>query len=545
MRPPRRLTAVLLVAVALAACGEGDTIQNAGDRPEPTSAPTMGSTVAPTAPGTAVTTVPGSTPDSTPSSPPGSGPGASDPVTTATPTTAAPTTPPATVAPSTTQPTLLETLPPCPVDALDAVEGTVEITFWHGMAANLEQELAVLTDRYNASQSKVRVELQNQGGYEQVIDKYLQSGSSSRPELAQAPEYAVQEFRDTQGFIPVEACFEAAGFDRDALLPAARNAYSTEGVQWSMPFNLSNPVLFYNRATLAAAGLDPDDPPRSLEELEQASRQIVETGAASYGLVVDTNFDSGGGWYVEQWFAKAGEFYADNENGRSAPATRVLFDGPTGVNLLTYLQNLVASAGGFNVGDNASGQDAFLKIADQNAPGAMTIGTSAALGTVLAAVDAGIAPGIAREDIGVSPMPGPNGSGVVVVGGASIWISADKGDAETAAAWDYVEFLASAEVQSEWASVTGYVPIRQDAAEVEPLATTYAQDPRFKVAYDSLIETPDEPTAVGPLLGPQRAIRVLTSRALATVLGGGDPAAALSEAAAQANSLLAQYNSTR
>jgi hypothetical protein len=63
----------------------------------------------------------------------------------------------------------------------------------------------------------------------------------------------------------------------------------------------------------------------------------------------------------------------------------------------------------------------------------------------------------------------------------------------------------------------------QDAAEVEPLATTYAQDPRFKVAYDSLIETPDEPTAVGPLLGPQRAIRVLTSRALATVLGGGDP----------------------
>jgi hypothetical protein len=38
---------------------------------------------------------------------------------------------------------------------------------------------------------------------------------------------------------------------------------------------------------------------------------------------------------------------------------------------------------------------------------------------------------------------------------------------------------------------------------------------------------------------------VLTSRALATVLGGGDPATALSEAAAQANSLLAQYNSTR
>ena len=132
-----------------------------------------------------------------------------------------------------------------------------------------------------------------------------------------------------------------------------------------------------------------------------------------------------------------------------------------------------------------------------------------------------------------------------LVGGASIWIAADKGDAETAAAWDYIQYLASAEVQSEWASVTGYVPIRKDAADIDPLGTTYATDPRFAVAYDSLIGTPDVPTAVGPLLGPQREIRVLAARALATVLAGGDPATALADAAAQANALLAQYNATR
>jgi sn-glycerol 3-phosphate transport system substrate-binding protein len=537
-RSTAHLRTVVVVCVGLlAACGSGDTIQNAGNRPERTTAPV-------TAPVAITTVPPGSGPAaSVPSSsdavsptPGGSLPPRTDPVLT---------NPPVTLAPSTTQPTLLDTLPPCPVDALAAATGTVEITFWHGLTADLEKELTVLTDRYNASQSKVRVELQNQGGYEQVIDKYLQSGQGSRPELAQAPEYAVQVFRDTDSFVPVEACFEPAGFDREALLPAARNAYSTEGVQWSMPFNISNPVLFYNRKVFVAAGLDPDDPPRSLEELEQYSRQIVDSGAASYGLIVDTNFDGGGGWFVEHWFAKAGEFYADNDNGRSAPATRVLFDGPAGVELLTYLQNLVMSGGGFNVGDNPSNQDAFLKIADQNEPGAMTIGTSAALGIVLAAVEAGIAPGIAREDIGIGPMPGPDGSAVAIVGGASVWITSGKGDAETAAAWDYVQYLASAEVQSEWASVTGYVPIRHNAAEIEPLKSTYANDPRFRVAYDSLINTPDEPTAVGPLLGPQREIRVLTSRAVATVLDGGDPAAALTEAASQANTLLAQYNAAR
>jgi ABC-type glycerol-3-phosphate transport system substrate-binding protein len=171
----------------------------------------------------------------------------------------------------------------------------------------------------------------------------------------------------------------------------------------------------------------------------------------------------------------------------------------------------------------------------------MTIGTSAGLGTVLAAIAAGIAPNVAVEDLGVAPMPGPNASLTVLVGGASLWIPADKGDEKAAAAWDFIQYLASAETQSAWASATGYVPMRDDAVALDPLKSTYTNDPRFRVAYDSLVATPDEPTAVGPLLGPQRDVRVLTSRAMATVLDGGDPQAALTDAATRANQLLADY----
>ena len=46
--------------------------------------------------------------------------------------------------------------------------------------------------------------------------------------------------------------------DTAALLPSTVNAYSTGGVQWAMPFNVSNPVLYYNRKIFTAAGLDPD-----------------------------------------------------------------------------------------------------------------------------------------------------------------------------------------------------------------------------------------------------------------------------------------------
>ena len=173
-----------------------------------------------------------------------------------------------------------------------------------------------------------------------------------------------------------------------------------------MPFNVSNPVLYYNRKMFEAAGLDPDVPPVSLEDLRTMSQTIVDAGAATYGWVVDTGPDSGGGWFLEQWFGRADQLYADNGNGRLAPATQVLYDGQTGIDLLTFVQTMINDGLAVNVGDNPGGQDSFLKMIDPAAPGAMTIGTSAALGSVIAALGGGIARAH-DDDIGVGPMPGP------------------------------------------------------------------------------------------------------------------------------------------
>ena len=173
----------------------------------------------------------------------------------------------------------------------------------------------------------MHVELQNQGNYSQTIDKYAQSSQSSRPDLVVFPEYVVQRIADSDTVIPIGACLEASGFDTSTFQPSTLTAYSTGGVQWGMPFSVSNPVLYYNKNVFEDAGLDPDDPPRSLEEVRQYSQQIVDSGAASYGIAVDSGTDSGGGWFLEQWFANAGELYADNGNGRLAPATQVLYDG--------------------------------------------------------------------------------------------------------------------------------------------------------------------------------------------------------------------------
>ncbi len=485
----RRVAAFAVVGLLVAACSGGGDITESGDDD-----------------GTTTTTEPGQT--------------------------LAPTT---TVAP--------DLLPDCPTDALESATGTVELTFWTGMSGPLAEALQALTDEYNASQAKVKVSLVNDT-YEGTANNYQRASQDSRPDLVQMPEYMVQAMVDSESTVPVGKCIDSSGFDTSAFLPTALSAYSTQGVQWGMPFNISNPVLYYSKKAFAAAGLDPDKPPVSLEELREMSQTLVDSGVVKYGLALDSNFDGGGGWYIEQWFAKAQEYYVDGDNGRTNRASKVLYNNDLGVELLTFLQDMINDNLAVSVGSNESGQDDLLKLADAEAPAAMTIHTSAALRGALDVLATGIFPQLTDPDLGIGVMPGPDGAPGALIGGASLW-PVDSGDpVRIAATWDFLTFLVSAETQSQWATDTGYVPVRTDAVDVEPHKTTLATDPRFRVAFDQLEASPDALTSAGPVVGPLSEMRVVLADAIARIFEGADVKQSLDEAAEQANNLISSYNTS-
>ena len=151
--------------------------------------------------------------------------------------------------------------------------------------------------------------------------------------------------------------------------------------------------------------------------------------------------------------------------------------------------------------------------------------------------------GRTSADLGVGPMPGPGETPYVVPGGASLYIVAEKGDEKAAAAWDYIQYVTSAQSQSTWAAATGYVPIREDALELDPLKTTYddrsavrgRRTPRCSAAATTSY-------GLAPALGPVLEVRATTAGAVAAIFNGADPATSLAAAAQQSNALLADYN---
>ena len=422
----------------------------------------------------------------------------------------------------------------CPVDALDDADGPVRIQFWHAMSASLGETLQEMTDVYNQSQDAVEVELVFTGSYDETFERFrTAAGGGDVPTILQLEETRIQAMIDSEAVVPVQSCIEAADYDTSDHLQSVLDQYTVNDVLWPMPFNASNPVLYYNGRDFTEAGLDPDAPPQTLDEVLEVARRITESGAAKQGMSIELQ-----PWYVEQLFAKAGEPIVNNDNGRTERATEALLaDAAIGTEIYEWVDQLVDGGYALNVGRNPSGADHLLAIAAGNA--AMTIGTSAALGSIydVLAGDPNLA---AQVDIRVAPLPGP-GDGGVVVGGGALWLVESADDAERAAAWDYLRWLNEPEQQATWHAGTGYIPIRESAIDTPEVQALWAERPGFKVAYEQLTGSGFE--LGGPVVGGYAEFRDAIQLALEDMIESGtSPADAVAQADAASTTAIEDYN---
>ncbi len=422
----------------------------------------------------------------------------------------------------------------CPVAALDDVSAPVEITFWHSMTAANETTLNALVEEYNASQDKVRVNPVFKGGYNENLEAYRAAArSDDLPNLVQLEETAIQQLVDSETAIPAAACIEASGFDTSDILQRVLEQFTVEDTLWPMPFNTSNPVLYYNKLDFAEAGLDPEDPPATLDEVRDAARAIVDAGAANQGFSLEMQ-----SWYLEQLFATSGEPVVDNGNGRDARATDALIDSEPGQAVFSWVGEMLAGGLAANIGRNPSGFDALIAIGSGDT--AMSLGTSAALGTIYDVLkgDPALA---AQVDVGVAPMPtisGP-GHGGVNVGGAALWLVDTGTDAQKAATWDFASWLTLPAQQARWHLGTGYIPISEKAAEDPAVTQLWAERPGFRVAYDQLAASEGP---AGPVIGGYPEFREAVTQGLERIADGTDPLESLTQADAEATTAIQDYN---
>ncbi len=422
----------------------------------------------------------------------------------------------------------------CPVTALAKASGTVSITFWHAMNRANEEVLQRLIDAYQAQQPKVKVQLINQTGYREAFEKYKAGLSTGDlPDLVQIEDTGTQQMVDTQSIIPIGDCVKADRYDTSDFVSRTLDYYTVSGTLWPMPFNVSNPVLYYDKNAFTAVSLDPEKPPSTLDEVEEYSAKLKTAGYEfGYGLKLDP-------WFIEQLSAKSGVPFVNNGNGRDERATKAVFANPTGQEIFSWMKRMVDQR--LAVTNSAEGPSAFDNLLGiRSKRNAMTIDSSAALGTISQVLASGEGGGVS---LGVGPMPGAAGRGGILVGGAALYVPKKSSPVEQAAAWDLIKFLVSSANQAEWAAGTGYVPLRKSSIELPVIKDLWAKQPGYRVAYDQLITGVENTATAGPVLGPYQQVRDIVLAAEQRMFTQGDAAkAALDRAEAEANRALEEYN---
>lgn len=417
----------------------------------------------------------------------------------------------------------------------------INLTFVHIFGGDQDSRVEVLraiADEFEAANPGVTITLESPStDYTELFNAVLLSASQgSAPHIVQVEEGLTQLAIDSQLFLPVGSLASDEQLaSLEDVLPVVRNYYSVGDTVWSLPWNSSNPLLYYNKGMFEAAGLDPNDPPSTFAEVDAACEAIMAV-QADLGVEACINWPMVT-WFIEQWVAMQDAVIANNDNGRSARATEMLYTDPAVELVVSWWASLAEK--GYYTYSGSPNDYTGEGIRFLSKKTAMTINSTAGL-TLFQ--NFSVAQGI---DLGVAPLPIPNedADNGGTVGGASVWITSGHSEAELQAATNFLFFLTNTANDIAWHKGSGYFPNRLSSIAQLEAEGWFEQAPAFRIALDQLQQAGGTVANAGAVIGPSAEVRGFLIQAVQSIIDGGETVSdALESAKAQADAVLADYN---
>lgn len=322
-----------------------------------------------------------------------------------------------------------------------------ELVLRHALAGAPLDKLATLVLRFNDEESRLktgagRILLQDVQG---VADKAV------LPQLALFDQDdALALFGTRPRFRPLHQVMEAGRqrFDARQFYPQMADAVDDlAGKMQALPLALSLPVLYYNKAAFARAGLDAAAPPRTWWELQDAAGKLRDAGFAC--PLTSSRFT----WvHVENVAAQHGEPLVVKE-GRQE---RLALNNMVNVKHIALLTSWHKSHYFVYSGPGREGDERFA-----SGECAMLTGESALYARLARNPDLsfGVAVLPHYDDVyGARPTH-------VLPDGIALWVLAADKKPELQVIARFVAFLLRPEVQSEWVRATGYLPMTTAAVQ--------------------------------------------------------------------------------
>jgi sn-glycerol 3-phosphate transport system substrate-binding protein len=418
------------------------------------------------------------------------------------------------------------------ITLVSPAQAATEIMWWHAMSGELGKQVEKLAADFNASQSEYRMVPSYKGNYTETVTAAIFAfRSRSQPAIVQVNEIATATMMAAKGAIyPVFELMrdQSEPFSPGAYLPAVTGYYAdVAGNMLSFPFNVSTPILYYNKDLFRAVGLDPEAAPKTWPEVGAAAKRLRAAGSVC-GLT--TSWPS---WInVENFSAFHNLPISTKANGFGGLDAQLVFNNPLMVRHIARLAEWQAT----KVFDY-SGRGQAAEPRFQKGECAIFIGSSGTRADIKAN---------SKFEVGYGMMPyWPDAQGAPqnsIIGGATLWVLRDRPRAEYSGVAKFFAYLSKPEIQAAWHQNTGYLPITRAAFDLTRAQGFYDRNPAAAIGIEQLTLKPPTENSKGIRLGSFVLIRDAIEDELEQVFRGKRSAqAALDLAVERGNHLLRQF----
>ncbi len=422
------------------------------------------------------------------------------------------------------------------VAMLASVQGAsaqTEIQWWHAMGGSLGDTVNEIAAGFNKTQSDFKVVPVYKGSYTETLTAAVAAFRAKQgPHIVQVFEVGTANMMAAKGAVyPIYQLMADAKepFDPKAYIGPVYGYYSTtDGKLLSMPFNSSTPVLYWNKELMTKAGLDPNKPPTTWEEMGEMTKKGVAAGAKC-GFTPQwqtwTLIENYGAWHDLPFATKA--------NGFGGTDIELKFNDPAHVKFIQMLADWGKDKR-FVYGGREGKSTALFTAGDCMFHIASS-GSAAAIDKALGQDKVGIAMMPYSPEVRAKPQNS-------IIGGATLWVLQGRPKAEYVGVAKFMTYLSSTPVQAKWHQETGYVPITLAAAKATEDSGFYKKFPGRDIAVKQLTLNPPTDNSKGLRIGNFVQIRDVEDEELESVWSGKkDAKAALDESVKRGNELLRKF----
>ena len=176
--------------------------------------------------------------------------------------------------------------------------GRVVIRYWEKWTGFEADAMRKVVDDFNASQGKIFVDYSSVSQMDRRLMLAIAGGVP--PDVAGIYGRAIPVYAENNALTPLDKRAAGAGITSRSYIDVFWRICNYRGHLWGLPSTPGSLALIWNKKLFRAAGLDPEQPPRSIAELEAFNQKLIRRSPD--GRLIACGYLPGEpGWWNETW----------------------------------------------------------------------------------------------------------------------------------------------------------------------------------------------------------------------------------------------------